>query len=375
MNANTYTLIILVGCIGLLLTSFPNGIGPSSGAVQKSAILDSSGTIQKAPQAYTYIISVSGSNYQMKNGATGQIISQGTDSSQVFGNVIGNCSSGATIGVEAGTYTVSTQWLIKSKSLITMTFEAGAKLFAANGLTSNVLAICESNDIIINNPEIDGNAANQEAPLDNAFPIDTPVGIFIGGFSGTGSSNVQINNPNVYNVREFGVYIGFTTNNNCGVTGGTIHDCGWNGWTSGIGSTNSYLTNCEIYYCSDVGASTYSIGSIITGNYIHDMNGNTGSGYPGSRWAIGIEGGSGDTITGNTIKTSAMGFFNAGFANVILSQNTFIDIDETGVYVQSGSTGTIITGNDFALCIGGVGAEKLFNAGTGTIISGNTGYP
>ena len=301
------------------------------------------------------------------------MVFQSADSSRVFSNVVGNCSSGASIGIKPGTYTVNTQWVMKGKNSVTLNFEAGAKLCAANGLNSNVFAICQSTNIVVNGVTIDGNAANQ-SPNDN-FPSNVPNGIFVGGFADAGCSNVKINNAVIYNVRQFGVYIGFTANSNCGVANSKIYNCGWNGWTACSDSQNCYLTNSEIYGCSDVGASTYGTGSIITGNYIHDMNGSTGSVLPGSRWAVGIEGGSGDTISGNTIQTSAMGVFNAGFANVAISQNTFKYMVEAGVYVYAGSTNTSITNNDFTLCTSGTKAAKIINSGSGTTINANTAYP
>jgi hypothetical protein len=273
-------------------------------------------------------MSVSGANYEMTDGTTGQIVFQSTSSSQVFSNVVGNCSAGSSIYVESGTYTVDSMWTMLNVNDVTMNFESGAVLVAANGLDTSVLMIGEpnhpSNNIQVNGITINGNAANQvitNTQIDYALVTGYPDGIIIAG------SNDQIANANIYNCRIMGVgilwtsdYGSLTYNSNDGIKNSNIYDCGWNGVIFYGGNAN-YLIDSQIYGCSDVGVScTGGSGNVVTGNYIHDMNGNTGS--ENCESAISIEGGDSDLITNNTIYNACIGISNSGWDNCIIAYNT-----------------------------------------------------
>lgn len=135
MKNKSYMLTALAVCIGLLLTIFLAGL------LESSATLSFSGAMQQSPtRTYAYIISVSGSKYQMIDGTTGQIVSQSTNSSQVFSNVVGNCSVGAIIEVESGVYTVTTSWTIFGINDVNVNFESGAMLVAADNLNAPITA-------------------------------------------------------------------------------------------------------------------------------------------------------------------------------------------------------------------------------------------
>ena len=319
----------------IVLTAFYVNVGNAS-PLQSSVILSSSGVVQQTSTGtYSYIISVSGSNYQMTNGTTGQIVFQSTSSSQVFSNVVGNCSAGSSIDVESGVYTVNTMWLISGVNGITLNFENGAKLVAGNSLNSPVLFI-SSNNIVINGIVINGNAENQVAQISGNV-LTSPNGIFIGG------SNDEVNNALIYNVRMVGVEIwGYPLGGavHSGVINSKIYNCGWNGIT--IGDVNDYAINNEIYGCSDVGISTYGVGTQITGNYIHDLNGTTGGGG-NSLWGIAVEGGYGNLISGNYIDNVGSGIVcsNSGHLasgtcnNNTISGNTITNSNSTGIFLES----------------------------------------
>ena len=93
MKTKIYMLTALATCIGLLLTGFP-----ADGQLETSVTLSFSGVVQQtSTETYTYIISVSGSNYQMKDGTTGQIIYQSTNATQVINDAIGNLTQGGAV--------------------------------------------------------------------------------------------------------------------------------------------------------------------------------------------------------------------------------------------------------------------------------------
>ena len=71
--------------------------------LQSTATLSLNGVLQQTPTGtYTYIISVSRLNYQMKNGATGQVIYQSVDAAQVINNAMNNLNQGNSIEFDCG---------------------------------------------------------------------------------------------------------------------------------------------------------------------------------------------------------------------------------------------------------------------------------
>jgi parallel beta-helix repeat protein len=295
---------------------------------------------------YSYIISVSGSNYQMTDGTTGQIVFQSTSSSKVFSNVVGNCSVGSSIDVESGVYAVNTMWLIAQTNGITVNFENGAKLVAGNNLNAPVLFLYGVDNCNILGVTIDGNAANQVAG--GSSVLTRPDGIFIAG------SNDEVDNALIYDCRETGVEIGnFGNTVHSGAINSKIYNCGWNGFTDGAASDlNCYLMNSEIYGCSDVGASTYGIGTLIAGNYVHDLNGTTGGGGNGY-WGIAVEGGQNNIITNNIINNTRWGILvdNSGNAlvgttdNTTIANNKIFNSATGGIHLAYGTEANLVTGN------------------------------
>ena len=384
----------------IVLTAFYVNVGNAS--PQASLTLQSSGVVQQTPTPtptpaptptptptptgpYSYIISVSGSNYQMTDGTTGQIVFQSTNSSQVFSNVVGNCSVGSSIDVKSGVYVVNTMWTMIHVNNVTMNFENGAKLVAGNNLNTSVLALFQSNDCIINGITIDGNAANQVINTPTVSPINPgghavspalPNGIYIGG------SNDKINNAVIYNCRIMGVSIfadGYyvTSAVHSGVVNSKIYNCGWNGFTATGVTVDCYLINSEIYGCSDVGASTYGVGTQITGNYVHDLNGTTGGGG-NAKWGIAVEGGCNDVITQNTIQNCSIGIANTGYNNCTISDNTITGGGSTsrpqyGIYLSNdGGAGCKYNSVTDNYVTGMYCNTDLYQGGIGILLSGAT---
>jgi parallel beta-helix repeat protein len=275
--------------------------------------------------SYNYYMAVSGSNYQMLSSSQ-TLLYQSTDSAQVFSDIVGNCSSGATVEIEAGTYAVNTMWTTDGYNNITFDFQSGSLLIAGNDLDTAVLMVGEpdtpSSNIVLNGITIDGNAANQvinnESPGGQGTVIGYPGGVLISG------SNDEVLNPDIYDCRVMGVQVDwvnlyvsgegyeFTENasSNDGVQGGTINNCNWNSVTF-YGANNDYCYDCNIYNDGDVGIScTGTYGGIVEGNYVHDMAQSQGS--ENSHWGIAVEGYGNCAIENNVVYNCIQGIETTG---------------------------------------------------------------
>ena len=307
---------------------------------------------------YSYTIQTDGFGwYEAVNGATGQVFSQSTNSSTMFSNVVEDCPAYGSIDVKSGIYTVATTWTMTSLNYVTLNFESGAELVAANSLNNPVLFLNQCNNDTVNGITINGNGANQNPGNGN---LESPQGILIAD-----GSNDMIENSIIYNPRVFGVTISGDTGltyTNDGVINCTIYCSGgysgWNGITIGCSDlTNCYAINNNIYGWSDVGITSYGVNDIITGNYIHDITGNNND--PGNggdaHWGIANEwnGGSGtggasgyELIAGNTIKNCGAGIAidtseNSVANYILISGNTLINCN-----VGGGSGGSLYLGDN-----------------------------
>jgi hypothetical protein len=339
MKTITYMIVTIAICAGLLTTGF------SAAQVEERVTFALTGNIlQNQAGSYTYTISVSGSNYQMKNGVTKQVIFQSSNSSKVFSNVVGNCSVGSSINIEAGVYAINTMWLIKDASNITLSFNKDAKLVAANLLNTAVLVLFNSNNCVIDGVEIDGNAAGQT--LDgggftwNGLYMETD-GIFVSG------NNDIIQNAIIYNCRTIGVAIATITRSpvNSGVINCLIYNCGWNGINvGGVGGLNCYALENEVYGCGDVGICCGGDNSLVQGNYVHDIDGTIGDGNTHS--GILAEAGDYSLMTLNTVQNCKIGMGIAGEtaspANYITASYNEITNCFTGIALDGRASGSCV---------------------------------
>jgi parallel beta-helix repeat protein len=258
---------------------------------------------------YTYTMSISGSNYQMKNGTTEQILYQSLNPTQVANNAIGNLTKGGNILFHAGTYNLQGSIIGSNKNNVTLTFENGAILVVSNGMNAPAIYLNNANNWLIQNVTIDGNAANQVLGSYN-----------VQGIQIQSSSNSQVDGANIYNCRRFGFYATGVGSVNVGITNSKITNCGWNGITLGGGfippETGLYAKNNDVAYCGDVGITNLGFSNIVQNNYVHDIN-NT-SGFNNAHWGIAVEGSGNDTITGNIITNCDIGMMltNNGMAEV-----------------------------------------------------------
>jgi len=243
---------------------------------------------------YTYIMRVSGSNYQMIAGNTGNILFQSGSSSRVFNYIVGNCSTGDSIYVEQGFYYVDSMWNIKVNNL-TVIFQRGAILRAVNNLNSVLIFVNYVNGTTISGVEIDGNAVNQNSGLWGNYPYQAS------GIGVTGFGNLIIDCI-IYNCRVFGVFV-TSWGGNCGVVNCTVYNCGANAIQ--LNGVANYAIGNTCWGCSDVGIAVFGPRAFIANNYIYDINGSTG--FVNSHVGITVESSGYATITNNTIKNCYYG--------------------------------------------------------------------
>lgn len=256
--------------------------------------------------AYTYYVNKSGLNYQILDSGL-NIIYEFASSRFTFDWLVTQLGSGDTVDVLAGDYYVDGTWVITpAVTNVTITFEYGAKLTAKDGLNAPVFYIQSTSGITINGGAFDGNRAGQTENWS------------VNGIQLINCINCLINGATITNVRQFGFWIGGTSDN-CGIINSTISYCAWNGMTLGDESgapINLYASNNDVSHCADVGITSYATDTIIEENKVHDMEAiGIPNDHPGvnAMWAIACEGGGGSgngkyvIINRNKITNSAAG--------------------------------------------------------------------
>jgi len=293
----------------------------------------------------------------------------------------------------------------------------GAVFYANNGLNNPVFRFNYDNNCQIINVEINGNSSGQT----------TVTGILL-TWDCTG---FVVDGATIYNSLMDGVdFYGDTGYGNNSVINSVIYNCQWNGITL-EDANGDYAGHNEVSHCGDVGITSYRNNCTIEYNYVHDMD---LAAHLQSHWGIANECGGHATIRYNTITNTycaiALSYDSSGGAttspgyntatnNIItgcqfgiatdpnapnntISNNTITNWDAAGgwgaavmcasannavtgntfiitnaqsiyagVLVNSGVTGTSITGNNFIQCPN----PKILDQGSGTVIQNNVGYP
>ena len=210
--------------------------------------------------------------------------------SQVANYAINNIDAGESIFFSSGIYNLHGSITVTNKNNITLSFDNDSILFISDSMNAPAIMISESDNCLIRNPTINGNAVGQVLSNNNVQGIQIEY-----------SSNCRVDGANIYNVRRFGFYTWGEGCVNNGITNSKITNCGWNAITlgGGLGELSLYAINNEVAYCGDVGITIYGYDSIAQNNYVHDINGTLGSNN--AQIGIAIEAGGNNTITGNTI--------------------------------------------------------------------------
>lgn len=353
----------------------------------QSPAISNSGIVRYTSKQYSYIISVSGSNYQVLYGSNSSLIYQSTTSATAWNYLLGTsgiASAGSTVNVLAGAYTITASWTVY-KSNVQITFNSGAVMTMAAHTPSAMMEI-HANGVIINGGEFDGNAANQD-PSPTTFLIGTPWGSYWTHQNGIliYGSNCLVEYATVHDCRYCGIVAMYGSSGN-GVMNCTVYNIGANGIMSGWTNVNTaYFINNLVYHCYDVGIDSYGIDTKITGNIIHDCDDDCPYyGAVNSAWGIAIEANGGSTgnyllIAGNTISncSTAWGNGGAGVAlvggsptRVLVSGNTISNVASgqwEGIRCTSISN-CIIEFNDITNFQRGIG----INSGSNNNVYGNT---
>jgi len=353
--------------------------------------------------AYDYYMGISGSNYVISTSQSlNSPLKSSTSSSTAFNWLLGTsgyASSGGTVYVEAGSYTVDGVWNIHLND-ISVTFDSGAILTAIAGLNYWMLLV--GDESYPNNPaygthctiiggSFNGNSANQAHGSDPQGTPDLFTDYYGIGAIWLGGQYDLVQYATVYNCRMWGIW---SASSYSGCNDCTIYDIGWNGFStyqnSASGTVNeAFCTNCVVYACSDNGIDSQSQNTIFTGNYVYNCAPNEGqpAGSTNSYWGIAWEGSNSGDLTyggtgsgtyaqciGNTITNCLHdGVFlsDTGSNYIIVSGNVITGSAHYGIGVFSGGSDNIIEYNSLSDC-SYVGIDICTSASLDNTIYGNT---
>ncbi len=374
-KAGVYVLITSV-LILLLVTS-----STSLSLLVSTVILPSSGTISGSIGQPTYSISQTGTVFNVISKPNGTVVYSNTNAVTALEQAA-KIANGTSLYVNI-TATCATnirlQYLVNEK----ITFDPNSLLTLTNWVNVTLFQIWDCVNVNIIGINIDGNGAYQRGYSS------------VGGLSMGDCANCLVTQANITNCENSGILIGNNyaktrqgngvpaTNN--GITNSTITFAGWNGISIGWGGSDTkdcYAINNTVAYCSDVGITSYGIRTIITNNYIHNMNGTTGD--QNSRYGIAIEGdgyATDNIIANNTIEDCAgdawcgVGIVvgtGAGTTSNFVIHNNIINC-QSGIQVDS--DGSVVTRN--AISYNGAGHPSgdggiLLTSVTNVIVSSNT---
>jgi hypothetical protein len=369
-------------------------LNPTSSALTISSIAISSGGVVQPTIRYSYIISVSGSNYQILDGDTKGILYQSSSSSQVINYLLGSsgiASDGSTIYVDdtvrpsASGWNVDASWVIRRNN-IQMFFSPQALLKPrsfANEMSPYInvygggqpVLFLMGNGIYINGVTIDGNWLVQYPAPDQFIPAEPNwnSGIAVGGYpTNFGGTDCVIAYSKIYNCRRDGIFTVWQFNapqssvRNLLVENCEIYNISANGVSIGVGQythVNGYVINNHIHHCGDCAVDFSGDDSVFTGNYVHDIGPIIPHGYVDSGWAVcvefghGMENGMYEFIAGNRIINSIVGVCIQGIGtmhDVLVSGNIIDTCSESGIQMGAWginpATNNIVEYNSLANC-------------------------
>jgi hypothetical protein len=121
-------------------------------------------TISAMMKTCSYIVSVHSSYYCLINGSddrAGRLENIDTNASPVINNALGNMTSGGTLFIKNGVYTLTTSWTIANSYPINIVGESwNAILRLGNGVNDELMVI-NGDNVTVRDLAIDGNWANQ----------------------------------------------------------------------------------------------------------------------------------------------------------------------------------------------------------------------
>jgi hypothetical protein len=197
---------------------------------------------------------------------------------------------------------------------VRLTFEGGSVLFEGSLLGNQGIKLSAVSGWIIEGGELNGNGANQSVNT-NANGIEI-----------NNSTSCLVQNMYIHNWGKFGGAI-YNVSDYCGFQNNLLTYNAWNGLNLGNHptDTNNFAFFNEVAHSSDVGIANFGTNGLCNGNFIHDMDGTTGS----SNNSVGI--------------TIENGGGNA-FMNTV-SNNKIMNIKYTGIYIMGSVNENTIIGN------------------------------
>jgi hypothetical protein len=257
----------------------------------------------------------------------------GTSANSAFSAAFGYVANGGDITVRIGTYTGTSTFEMENVNNVNLVFEEGAILTIANSVNDAVLRVGHSNGNSFTNLHVDGNKANQKTPLPyesingvtTAYSDDN---VFVDCFF----TNCKRSGIETFDSERIAVKNSLMTYN------------GWNGITIGGGSIDCEVLNNEVAHSSDVGISTYGQNTIVSGNYVHDIDTMDGSPrwagaevYNNSHWGIGLEDGTSLHVTNNVVENcDGIGICLGAGSAALADFNT---VTNCGIGISTGNSG------------------------------------
>ena len=188
-------------------------------------------------------------------------------------------------------------------------------------------------------------------------PQGMSAGIGAGTDGGEFATGTVISNNRVMNAENEGISI---SQINCTISGNVVTlSSRWGIYTSAAGTTVSGNV-VSSSGAANIRLQTGSDGSTVIGNHV-TLAGDAGGIQVLSNY---------NTVTGNTAYANAGAGIAGGGNNNIVSANTCVDNNESGIYFPSGNYNQIID-NTSTRAAASQNYGILFNSGTGNTISGN----
>ena len=302
---------------------------------------------------YSYEVGVSGSNYYMKNGSTGQVDFWSTNASAVFNNAAGNTSDGSIFVKNSGTiYNITNAIILKNN---VSWYSDGAHLRLQNNATvSDTTAnIFYDNGLDVANITIDGFEIDGNMLSDNLDIIGT-AHCGIGIYARSQGQHITISNNWIHDNRVYGVNIRAGSNKisfDNHIFHNRIEDNGYDGAdfflydsTSqfyGSSMTNNYVTGMGDIGLG-VGLVTGAVGDHmdidISHNIIEEMDGLYGSVAPAAWIGIRLEDANFSSVSNNIIRGVCMGISD------IVSGEGFNTYTNNEIYLKNPNQSSTIKG-------------------------------
>jgi hypothetical protein len=359
------------GSAGQTKVSWSGGLNNPFGSIDENrsqavsiyATYTPNSTAPWSSHGYTYDVISSSPNYQMLNGATGAVIYQSANPTQVLNSAMGNCTSGQSVYVNPATYIISETVYNQNHDGVKLTFAPNAILYLANGVNICVFQLNSCNFWNISGININGNKANN--PLDQHSGAGTH-GIFL-----VDCHSTTIDQANITNVRTFGlVPLACTW---LRITNGMVVHSGWNDIQLGSGTSNhdtyDLVENMTLGYSGDVGISLFAQSCIVRNVTVLPMNGTQGDGS--TQWGAATEDGTGNnTFTQMHLYGGMYGVvLGAGDGNT-LSNCTIQQFSWTQVFASTNNN--IIANNTILNNATGVWGHQMDIRGVNNLVANNT---